>query len=391
MMPLGVRNPFDLDSAINLTSEFVTSYAKQLRLATTSSRGCDPVLRGSHARQFFLGNGGCWSVAYTVADNLRTKLQLGRVSRVWHPHDIAGAISIVGFASSFNRLLDADGLGEADIVHLVSGSGRSANLVDVVDLAAKRGATVLAHCGHDGGLLRQKVSEGVQIVSFDQQIVEDALLLRLWPGHCDDQGVIDASVAILTATLRAEIPNLADVAIAIAEAVVEKMPIGVVALDVAAVSASAEHVAHNLSWDMCWDAPEMRPKVHFALSNGLLTAVANDSGVDAEPFEQMLLPARPHGIVINLGRERVKPPSDVSRPDLGISKSAFQTLCVSDELRFEAQQDLDFMCAAFVQMWGHVLIRVGRALVLTNSSPNDYETRLTYAQRPIAPRMERDD
>jgi phosphoheptose isomerase len=381
----------DLTATVDLTSKLVGSYCEELRHAALDSAGCDPMSRGGHARQFFLGNGGCWSIGYVVADGLRSKLSLDQVPRAWHPHEISGSMTTGGLASSFVRLLEGDGLGEADLVHLISGSGRSANLVNVAELTRKCGASVLAHCGHDGGPLRIGVPEGIQVNSFDQQVVEDALLLRLWPGRGEDRDFIAVAVGALTTTLRTEVSNLAAVATAIVQAVDHQVPIGVVAADVATVSASAEHVAHNLSWDMCWDAPEPRPQVHFALSTGLLTAVANDSGADSEPFEHLLRPARSRGMVLNLGRGRTRPPTDAAESDAGISPAVFDSLAAAASPLVAEPQDEEFLRAAFVQLWGHLLIRLGRTLSRTRALPVDDTARFHYARRPIAPRRDRDD
>lgn len=378
-----------LKCVVDLTTRLVDSYCGNLAAAVSATEGCDPMGFGQHyARQFFLGNGGCWSIGYTVADNLRTKLPSGKVSRVWHPHDLAGAISTGGLSASFSQLLDNDSLNDADLVHLVSGSGRSANLARATDFAAMRGATVLAHCGHDGDVLRRQVAGGVQVPSFDQQVVEDALLLRLWPGQADDGVFMARSMERLTAAMWTEVPNLAEVALAVADAVAEDIPLGVVAIDTAGVSASAEHVAHNLSWDMCWDMPGRRPQVHFALSNGLLTAVANDSGVDTEPFAHMLRPALSRGIVINLGRERLPESMHTGiSQELGISPTAFDMLVEGAGPWLVAAEDVEFLRAALVQTWGHVLVRLGRVLT-RNTTDAD---RFSCAQRPIEPRMERND
>jgi len=379
----------DQAGAVDLASRLVESYSDDLAFTVLHSAGCDPVSQRMYARQFFLGNGGCWSIGYIIADSLRGELSSKKVPRTWHPHEFAGALNTDGFSSSFVRILERDDLGEADLVHLLSGSGRSRNIVDAAKLAERRGASVLAHCGYDGGRLRSQVPEGVHINRFDQQIVEDALLIRLWPGLGEDQDAIAVAIGALVTALRTEIANLASAASAIADAIGRQAPIVVVAADVAAVSASAEHVAHNLSWDVCWDAPKLRPLVHFAISNGLLTAMANDSGVDSTPFEYLLRYAEPRGIVLNLGHRRILPKEPVG--DYGISRNAFEHLAVTAAPIVVKRIDGGFLRAAFVQIWGHVLLRLTRALVGLHLFSADETTLFSYARQAIAPRIERND
>jgi hypothetical protein len=126
------------------------------------------------------------------------------------------------------------------------------------------------------------------------------------------------------------------------------------------------------------------------LSNGLLTAVANDSGVDAEPFEHMLRPPRSVGIVINLGRKRPRPP-DRNHIELGISQAASDVVASGAGPLAKAPQDAGFLYAAFVQAWGHVIVRLARSLLRTRVSSIDDEAHLICARHPIAPQMQRHD
>lgn len=370
-----------------LATELVESYCAELGQAVQSHCGCDPQRRTGFRRQFFLGNGGCWSVGFTVADSLRGKGSPMNVARHWHPHEIAGAVTTEGFAASFARLLSRDGVGHGDLIHLISGSGRSVNLVTAAKTAHASGAAVLAHCGHDGGRLRAIVPEGVQIGCFDQQVVEDALMLRLWPAWAQDDAALATITAAIERALLVEAGNLAWTVAAVVQAIEGQNPLGVVAFDVAVVSAAAEHVAHNLSWDMCWDEPALRPDVRFALSNGLLTAVANDSGWDAAPFEHMLGKARSHGVVLRLGRRDHSPRPFTS--EIGIAAETFDLLRVTSRSLGLRPEDDDYLCSVFVQSWGHLLIRLGRGIVKGHRSSADAADHLQRARQPIAPRLAR--
>jgi hypothetical protein len=377
--------------ARDLATQLVGSYGVDLEQAVRTATGWDSLARDGFQRQFFLGNGGCWTIGFNAADTLRGRTLASEVPRAWHPHDVAGALTTNGFRASFAQLLLDDALGDGDLIHVISGSGRSANLLAAVDVARRRQVSVVAHCGHDGGPLRAIVAEGAHVSSFDQQMVEDALTLRLWPAHAEDDVLVGSAVEALVDVLAAGVQRLARTATAVVDAIGQGEPIGVVAFDTAVVSASAEHVAHNLCWDMCWDLPpSLQPQVHFALSNGLLTAVANDSGVDTEPFHHLMRPVGISGLTLNLGRNRATGIPRDDRSEFGIPLETFELLQAHAARMGLDRRDHEYLRGAYVQLWGHLVMRLGRALARERLSPTGALDRLCSARRPVAPRMQRD-
>ncbi len=64
-----------------------------------------------------------------------------------------------------------------DLVIVVTGSGNSPNVVKVVKHAAENGASTLAICGYDGGIVKKIAQHSVWVPSFDMQICEDFHLI----------------------------------------------------------------------------------------------------------------------------------------------------------------------------------------------------------------------
>lgn len=81
-----------------------------------------------------------------------------------------------GYATLFIRqlttILDPD-----DVVIAISASGKSPNIVDAIEAAKSRGATVIGLLGFDGGPARALCDDSLVIASFNYGQVEDAHLV----------------------------------------------------------------------------------------------------------------------------------------------------------------------------------------------------------------------
>lgn len=85
---------------------------------------------------------------------------------------VTAAANDISFDAVFSRQLE-NVVSRGDVVLLISGSGNSRNLLNAARLARKRGATVFALLGFDGGKLKSLAHDHLLVPSDQYGVVED--------------------------------------------------------------------------------------------------------------------------------------------------------------------------------------------------------------------------
>ncbi len=129
---------------------------------------------------FFAGNGGSAAHAQHIATEY--VVRLGRTRRPFRALALSVDTSVVtaagndlGFSEVFARQVEALA-GPADVVVLISTSGRSENLIRAAQAARRVGATVVALLGRDGGALAGLCDEAVIVPSADTSRIQELQL-----------------------------------------------------------------------------------------------------------------------------------------------------------------------------------------------------------------------
>ncbi len=112
-------------------------------------------------RVFFFGNGGSAADAQHMAAELEGRFYLERralpaSALTTNTSTLTAIGNDYDYASTFRRQVDAH-VRKGDVVVALSTSGNSANVLDAVALARRRGATVVGFTGRKGGKLARNV------------------------------------------------------------------------------------------------------------------------------------------------------------------------------------------------------------------------------------------
>lgn len=139
--------------------------------------------RERRAKIFFVGNGGSASTASHFANDL----MIGTVSfkkpfRVFSLTDNTAVMTAIGNDYGFDEIFERQirVLGEAgDVLVAISASGNSPNLVKAFDAAKEMDITTVSITAFDGGILRKKADQGIQVNTEmrDYGPAEDAHLI----------------------------------------------------------------------------------------------------------------------------------------------------------------------------------------------------------------------
>ena len=128
------------------------------------------------------GNGGSAHTAshYITDWNKSYNLKTGNLFKGFSLCDNLGLITAFGNDLSYNDVFSGQlkSIGEVDdLLIVVSGSGNSKNIVEVLLTAREIGITTLGFLGYDGGKCIKLTDYAVHIPSFDMQICEDIHLI----------------------------------------------------------------------------------------------------------------------------------------------------------------------------------------------------------------------
>ncbi len=138
--------------------------------------------REAGRRVFVFGNGGSAATATHMACDLSKGTVLHGQPRV-KAISLCDNLSLLSawandtayehvFAEQLENLIE-----EGDVAIGISGSGNSANVLNAIDLAKRRGATTIGFCGFDGGRLAQTADMTVVVRNRRMEQVEDIHLI----------------------------------------------------------------------------------------------------------------------------------------------------------------------------------------------------------------------
>jgi D-sedoheptulose 7-phosphate isomerase len=239
-----------------------------------------------------VGNGGSSAIARSVSFQIRCHAEEHGhgpvVLDLGDQHEIAGRADRIGYASALSDMVWRRGLSFGDTVIAISMSGRSPNIVGLARDCGRHGVRAVAFTGAQGGELAELTAWCVRTGVDDQQLSEDAVLVWLtlavdatMAQRC---GTRDLRVAARRSAehLRrlAEHPRLpgflGDLSTVVARAMLARQPVYVVCGQGGPLGWVAEHLAHNLYWDVPTGTAAGTPMVIGPASVADLTAIHND-------------------------------------------------------------------------------------------------------------------
>lgn len=133
--------------------------------------------RETGATVFTCGNGGSYSNAQHLAQDLCKGAALKTYHLGGNPSDLTARANDDGYACAFSGDLEDRG-GEGDILIAISGSGNSANVLNAVNMAHELGMGTWGITGFDGGQLLHRAHRCIHV-------------------QCDDMGMVEAAHGVL--------------------------------------------------------------------------------------------------------------------------------------------------------------------------------------------------
>ncbi|MGB6164850.1 MAG: SIS domain-containing protein [Pseudonocardiaceae bacterium] len=328
------------------------------------------------------GNGGSSSIAQTMSWAIREILgpflHRTRFVGAWDLYHLMEEVERGGFEESAVRLLKRDGAAEPDLIVLISGSGNSRNLVAVARHCLAQGVPVVSLTGRSGGAIGELGVPGLRIDSDDQQIIEDCALAGIYillsvvasilsSGNHGDLAVAESRDAVHSA-LRQDSTWVDRVSSALARAATQQRRVNIIAPEGGALGLSAEHIAHNLSWDLRHGIPGVCLSVRSGVSLADYTGMVNDSGMPGMAASCLLDDSGPDDVTVIFAHNADHPAVALVREraraaDLPVhgwygavgqpTKNEHVTIVDTDGL----------LRVIGAQVTGHVLLRAARAKV----------------------------
>ncbi len=362
-------------------------------------------VNSSRGTVYSVGNGGSSSTAETFRTDLKGVLGERHAARVfngWTSHLVVDAVGQHGFEQSTLGLLDRERLSPDDLVVLISASGNSRNLVAVLDACLRRGVPTLICTGNPGGELAKRSLDRLLVTSGDQQLTEDAthaalhLLIMATKAEIDGRPLNRPAMRRLAEEIKADLALdvgwLDDASDAIADAVVQARPIYVMAPEGGTLASAAEHVAHNLMWDMCHDLEAAPPDVRWGISVAHFTGMTNDSPVQGDAMVSLVRHAHPGDLLLLFSHD---PHSPVMRGVIDYCEKAavrlfgsFGTAPVDREINGSVTTGGTdaYRRALRTQLIGHLLLRASRPKVTRRLRNHlDLLEEERQARSPVAP------
>jgi phosphoheptose isomerase len=279
---------------------FVTGYLRRLagvveqadcRLLARVCRLLDRTITAGR-RVCLVGNGGSSAIARSVSFQIRCHAETHGygpvVLEVGDQHEIAGRADRTGYASALSDMVWRRGLSFGDTLIAISMSGRSPNIVGLVQECARYGVSAVAFTGGHGGDLAELTSWRVSTGVDDQQLSEDAVLTWLtlavdsvmaqrYGAREMRAGVRRCAEQLRRLAEHLRLPAmLGDLSAAVGKAMVDRRAVYVVCGQGGPLGWVAEHLAHNLYWDVPTGTAIATPIVVGAASVADLTAIHND-------------------------------------------------------------------------------------------------------------------
>lgn len=129
--------------------------------------------RGGPGRAIFFGNGGSFDNARLLASRCRAHGIPAKVPG--HTDDYLAVAQAKGYEAIYANGLEQDGIGPADMVIGISGSGNSPNVVRALELAKARGSEAWCLGGRDGGAMRPVCGDARALIGRNQcmEAIED--------------------------------------------------------------------------------------------------------------------------------------------------------------------------------------------------------------------------
>jgi phosphoheptose isomerase len=263
-----------------------------------------------------VGNGGSSAIARGVSFQLRCRAETAGygpvVLDVGDQHEMACRADRVGYASALSAMVWRRGLAVGDTVIAISMSGCSPNIVGLAGDCARHGVRVIAFTGGHGGELAEQAAWCVRTGVEDQQLSEDTVLA--WLTLVADASMVGrhgprqlrAAVRGQADQLRrlAEHPRLpgflTDLSAAVATTMVARRAVLVVCGQGGPLGWVAEHLAHNLYWDVPTGTTVSTPLVLGAASVADLTAIHNDHPDPAHGMRYRLAAAAAGDVVCGI-------------------------------------------------------------------------------------------
>ncbi len=147
------------------------------------------------------GNGGSACDAQNFADELvgrfeRNRPPLPALALTTNTSDLTSIANDFGYDVVFARQLEAHAK-PGDIAVAISTSGNSANVIQAVNVAKKRGLTVIGLSGQNGGKLKALCDFCVCVPSTTVARIQEAhiALIQIWCGLIEDSLFPDAPKA----------------------------------------------------------------------------------------------------------------------------------------------------------------------------------------------------
>ena len=167
MVPLTATRPLPR-TAQHITREYINRFQALIEQVDAEAVEC-VVQRLRCARDtgrtiYIAGNGGSASTATHLANDLgkATKRSGCRPIRVLSLSDNVSWLTALANDEGYHRVFTGQIENFAlrgDVLIVISASGNSKNLIDVVDFARSRGVVTIGLLGFDGGKLRDRVDE----------------------------------------------------------------------------------------------------------------------------------------------------------------------------------------------------------------------------------------
>lgn len=133
-------------------------------------------LRSGHSL-YLMGNGGSAADAQHISGELvgrfkKDRKPLPALALTTNTSVLTAIANDYGYDLCFERQVDAF-VKNGDVVFGLSTSGNSANIINAVILAGKRGAKTIAFTGKDGGRLRDNVDVCLRVPSSDTARIQE--------------------------------------------------------------------------------------------------------------------------------------------------------------------------------------------------------------------------
>jgi len=125
---------------------------------------------------FLCGNGGSSSTCQHIANDLVKMCNLNAICLTDNTATLTACANDISYEAIFDRQLKVMS-GKGDILIVISGSGKSKNILSAIDYANKNSMNIIAIIGMDGGEVINKRVDKLIHIKTDMQHFEDCSLV----------------------------------------------------------------------------------------------------------------------------------------------------------------------------------------------------------------------